>query len=89
MLSRTLRVMFKAKHIFTKNYYLLLLQIAIFLLNLNSSEVICSQSLKVSKSYQNCEVTSTKKLLIVFNNFSLYYKIAALHIAIIKIPATL
>ena len=81
MLSRTLGVMFKVKQLFTKNY-LLLLQIVLFLVNFNSFEVICSQSLKVSKSYQNYEATSIKKLLLVPNSFSLYYEIDALHFAI-------
>ena len=88
MLSRTLGVMSKVKQLFTKNY-LLLLQIVIFLVNFNSFEVIRSQSLKVSKKYQNCEVTSIKKLLVVPNNFSLCYEIAASHTSIFKIPATL
>ena len=61
MLSRTLGVMFKVKQLFTKNHLLLLL-IALFLIHFNSLEVIRSQSLKVSKSYQNNQVTSIKKL---------------------------
>ena len=60
--------MFKVKQLFTKNY-LLLLQIVIFLVNVNSFEVIRSQSLKVLKTYQNCKVMSIKKLLVVPNNF--------------------
>ena len=74
MLARPLGVMFKVKHLFTKNY-LLLLHITLFLVHFNSFEVIRSQSLKVSKSYQNNQVTSIKKLLRVPNSFSLYYEI--------------
>ena len=88
MLSRTLGVMFKVKKLFTKNYQLLL-QIVLFLLNFNCFEVIRSQSFKVLKSYQNYEVTSSKKLLVVSNSFALYYEIAASHTAIFKIPETL
>ena len=88
MLSRTLGVMFIVKQLFTKNYPLLL-QIALFLVHFNNFKVICSQSLKVSKSYQNYEVTSIKKLLVVPNSFLLYCEIAASHTAIFKIPATL
>ena len=80
--------MFKVKQLFTKNY-LLLLQIVIFLVNVNGFEVIRSQSLKVLKSYQNCLVMSTKKLLVVPNNFLLYHEIAASHTAIFKTPAIL
>ena len=61
----------------------------LFLVNFNSFEVIRSQSLKVSKSYQNYEVTSIKKLVVLPNNFLLHYEIAASHTAIFKIPATL
>ena len=61
MLSKTLGVMFKIKQLLTKNHLLLLL-IALFLVHFNSLEVIRSQSLKVSKSYQNNQVTSIKKL---------------------------
>ena len=74
MLSRTRGVVFKVKQLFTKTY-LLLLHIKVFLVHFKSFEVIRSQSLKVSKSYQNNEVTSIKKLLGVFNSFSLYYEI--------------
>ena len=74
MLSRTLGVMFKVKQLFTKNY-LLLLNITFFLVDFNRFEVIPSQSLEVSKSYQNNKVTSIKKLFEVPSNFSLYYKI--------------
>ena len=74
MPSRTLGVMFKVKQLFTINYPLLL-RITLFLVHFNCFEVICSQSVKVSKSYQNNEVTSTKKLLEVPNSFSLYYEI--------------
>ena len=66
--------MFKIKHLFTKNY-LFLLHITHFLVHFNGYKVIRSQSLKVSKSYQNNEVTSIKKLLGVPNSFSLYYEI--------------
>ena len=65
--------MFQVKQLFTKNY-LLLLHITLFLVNFNSFEVIRSQSLKVTKSYQNNQVTSIKKLLGVSNRFSLYYE---------------
>ena len=74
MLSRTLGVMFKVKQLFTKNY-LLLLDITLFLVQFYSFKVIRSQSLKVSKSYQNNQVTSIKKLLGVPDSFSLYYEI--------------
>ena len=74
MLSRNLGVMIKVKQLFTKNH-LLLLHIALFLVHFNSFEVIRSQSLKVSKSYQNNQVTSIAQLLEVPNSFSLYYKI--------------
>ena len=86
MLSRTLGVMFKVKQLFTKNYQLLL-HITLFLVHFNSLEVNRSQSLKDSKSYQNNQVASMKKLvqefLTVFH-FNLKY-----HRAISKIPATL
>ena len=62
MLSRPLVVMFKVKQLFTKNY-LLLLHIVLFFVHFNSFEVIRSQSLKVSKSYQNNQATLIKKLL--------------------------
>ena len=62
MLSRTLGVMFKVKQFLTKNY-LLLLRITLLLAHFNSFEVICSENLKVPKSYQNNQVTSIKKLL--------------------------
>ena len=77
MLSRKLGVMIKVKQLFTKNHLLLLhlLHIALFLVHFNSFEVIRSQSLKVSKSYQNNQVTSIEQLLEVPNSFSLYYKI--------------
>ena len=74
MLSRTLGVMFEVKQLFTKNY-LLLLHIALFLVYFNSLEVIRSQSLKVSKSCQNNQITSIKKLLGVSNSFLPYYEI--------------
>ena len=53
--------MFEVKELFTKNYPLLL-HITFFLVHFNSFEVIRSQSLKVSKTYQNNQVTSIKKL---------------------------
>ena len=73
MLSRTLRIMFKVKQLFAKNYLLLLLN-TLFLVYFNNHEVIRSQSLKVSKSYQNNQVTSIKKLLGVPDSFSLVMK---------------
>ena len=59
MLSKTLSVMLKVEQLFTKNY-LLLHSITLFLVHFSSFEVIRSQCLKVSKSYQNNEVTSIK-----------------------------
>ena len=53
--------MFKVKQLFTKNHLFLLL-IALFLIHFNRLEVIRSQSLKVSKIYQNNQATSIKKL---------------------------
>ena len=70
MLSRTLDVMFKVKQLFTINYPPLL-YITLLLVHFNSFEVTRSQSLKVSKSYQNNQITSIKKLLEVSNSFSL------------------
>ena len=70
MLSRTLCAMFNVKQLFPKNY-LLLLHITLFLVHFNSYEVIRTQSLKVSKSYQNNQVTSNKQLSAVPNRFSL------------------
>ena len=61
MLSRTLGIVFEVKQLFTKNHLLLLL-IALFLVHFNSLEVIRSQSLEVSKSFQNNQVTSIKTL---------------------------
>ena len=49
-LSKTLGVMFSVKHLFTKNY-LLLLHLILFLVYFTRFEVIRPQSLKVSKSY--------------------------------------
>ena len=72
MLYKTPGVMFKVK-LFTKNY-LLLLHITLFSLHFNSFEVVRSQNLKVSKSYQNNEVTLIKTLFGVPNSFSLYYE---------------
>ena len=51
------------------------MHITLFLVHFNSLEVIRSHSLKVSKSYQNDQVTSIKKLLGVPNSFSLYFEI--------------
>ena len=62
MLSKALGVVFKVKQLFTKNH-LLLSHIALFLVHFNSLEVIRSQCLKVSESYQNNQVTSIKKLI--------------------------
>ena len=75
MLSRILGVMFKDKQLFTKKY-LLLVQITLFSVHFNSFEVIRAQSLKVSKTYQNNQAKSKKKLLRVPNSFLLYYNIA-------------
>ena len=74
MLSRTLSVMIEVKQLFTKNY-LFPLQITLFLVHFSNYEVICSQSLKVSKSYQSNVITSIKKQLRGPNSFSLYYEI--------------
>ena len=76
MLSRTLGVMFKVKQLFTKKYLLstFFAHYALFS-SFSSFEVNRSQNLKVSKSYQNNEVTSIKKLLGIPNSFSLYYEI--------------
>ena len=60
--------MFKVKQLCTKNYRLPLHN-TLFLVHFNSFEIIRSKSLKVSKSYQNNEATSIKKLLGVPNNF--------------------
>ena len=62
MLSRTLGVMFQVKQLFTKNY-LLLLHTTLFLVHFNSSVVTRSQSLEISKSYQNHQVMSIKQLI--------------------------
>ena len=70
MFFRALGVMFKVKQLFTGTQnYLLLLHITLFLVHFNSYEVIRSQSLKVSKSYQNNQVTAIKKLSGVSNSF--------------------
>ena len=66
--------MFKVKQLFTKNY-LLLLHITLVLVHFNSFEVIRSQNLKVSKTYQNNQATLIKKLLGGPNSSSLYYEI--------------
>ena len=63
-----------SKQLFTKNY-LVLLHITLLLVHFNNFEVSCSQRLKVSKSYQNNEVTSIKMLLRVPNSFSLFSEI--------------
>ena len=73
MLSRTVGVTFKVKQLFTKNYLLFLL-IMIILVYFDSFEVIRSQILEVSKSYQDKKVTSIKKLLKVPNSFLLILK---------------
>ena len=80
MLSRTLGVMFKVKQLIRKNYLpVLLMHIMVFLVHYNSYEVIRAQSLKVSKRYQNIEVTSINKVLGVpiklLSSFSLYSEI--------------
>ena len=64
--------MFNVKQLFTKSDLLFFAQCALFS-SFNSCEVIRSQSLKVSKSYENDQVTSIKKLLGVLNSFSLCY----------------
>ena len=74
MLSSTLDEMLKEKQLFTKKLSTFLHN-PLFLVHFNSYEVIHSQSLKGSKSYQNNQVTSIKKLLGVPNSFSLYYEI--------------
>ena len=77
MLSRTLGVMFKVKQVLTEND-LFLLRITLFLVYFNTFEIIrspCLKPLKVSKIYQNNEVTLITKLLRVHNSFSLYYEI--------------
>ena len=74
MLSRIIGVMFKVNQLFTKNYPLFL-HITLFLFDFNSFEIIRFQSLKVSKSYQNNQATSIKKLIGFPNSsFSLYYE---------------
>ena len=65
--------MFNVNQLFTKNY--LLLYITLSLVHFKSLEVIHSQSLSVSKNYQNNEVTSIKKLLEVPQSISLCYEI--------------
>ena len=55
MLSKTLGVMFKVKQLFTK-IYVFLLHIMLFLIHFNSFEVICCQSLKVSKTVVSLRV---------------------------------
>ena len=61
MLSRTLGVMFKVKQLFTKKYLpVLLLRITLFFVHFNSFMVTPFQSVEVSKSYQNRQVTSIK-----------------------------
>ena len=70
MPSRTLGVMFKVKQPFTKNF-LLLSHITLFLVHCNSLEIIRPHNLKSSKSYQNNQVMSIKKLLRVPDSFTL------------------
>ena len=57
MLSRTLGVISKVKQLFTQNY-LFILHITLVLVHFNSMKITRSQSLKVSKTYQNNQVTS-------------------------------
>ena len=78
MLSRTLGIMFDLKQLFTKNYRLL--HNTVILVHFNSYAVIRSRSLKVSKNYQNNEVSSIKKLLGVLNSFSRCYEITLSYI---------
>ena len=61
----------QSKQLFIKND-LLRLHLTLFLVHFNNFEVICFQSLKVSKSYQNNEETSIETLLGVPTSFSLY-----------------
>ena len=51
------------------------LHITLFSVQFNGFEVIRSQSLKVSKSYQDNRVTLSKKLLRVPKSFSIYSEI--------------
>ena len=74
MLSKILGVMFKAEQLFTKNH-LLLLHITLVLVHFNSFKVIRFASFNVSKTHQNNNVKSIKKLLGVSNSFSLFYEI--------------
>ena len=67
--------MFNAKQLFTKKY-LIILDITLFFIDFNRYGIVRFRSLKVSKSYQNNQVTSIKKLLGVPNSFSLYCEIA-------------
>ena len=69
MLSKILGVMFKVKQIFTKNY-ISLAHYAFF----SPFEMIRSQSFNASKSYQNYQVTSIKKLLEVLIAFHFIMK---------------
>ena len=78
MLSRTPNVMFKVKQLVIKNDLLLLHIITLVLVHFNSFGVIRSQSLKVSKTNQNNQVTSiksykTQHFLWVSNYFFLYH----------------
>ena len=57
----------------------------LFLVHINSYEVICSRSWKVSKSYQNNKVLSIKKQLGEF--LTAFHFIMKKHRAIFKIPA--
>ena len=79
MLSRTQGIMFKAKQLLYLPkiiFFFFFLHIMLFLVYFNSFEVIRSQRLQVSKSYQNIQVRSIKNLLGVLDSFSLYYEIA-------------
>ena len=68
--------MFKVKQLFTINYPLPL-HFTLFLVHFNSFEIICSQSLKVSKSYQNKSSNVNQKAITIKvpNSFSLYHEI--------------
>ena len=65
--------MFKVKQLFTKNF-LLHLHITLFLAHFNSVKVIRPKSLKVSKSYQNNQITSIKNVVGVSNSFQFITK---------------
>ena len=74
MLSWTLGVIFKVKQLFTQNYLFILL-ITLVLVHFNSLKINRSQSLKVSKTYQNNQVTSLVwKLFEIFILFELNHR---------------